>query len=77
MDRDPVVTGDAQPPAGADALRARLEQRLGALRDEFARGQEQLGETEARLRHLREQLLRIAGAIQVLEEELDAQGDRG
>jgi len=81
MDRDPVVTGrfppDPQPPAGVDALRARLESRLGALREEFAQGQDQLNQAEARVRYLREQLLRIAGAIQVLEEELDAQGDRG
>ena len=81
MDRNPVVTGpvppDPPPPAGADALRARLASRLGALREEFAQGQDQLNQAEARARYLREQLLRIAGAIQVLEEELAAQGDRG
>lgn len=81
VDRNPVVTGrfspDFQPPAGGDALRARLESRLGALREEFAQGQDQLNQAEARARYLREQLLRLAGAIQVLEEELGAHGDPG
>ena len=45
---------------------------LWQARDEFARGQEQLIQAEARARELRETLLRIAGAIQVLEEELAA-----
>jgi septal ring factor EnvC (AmiA/AmiB activator) len=75
MDRNPVIAGRLPPtPAAADneAMRDRLQSRLGKLRGEFARGQEQLIETEARARELREKLLRIAGAIQVLEEELDA-----
>ena len=73
VDRNPVITGrlppETEPVAdGSDAMRARLESRLATLRDEFARGQEQLIQTEARARELREKLLRIAGAIQVLEE---------
>ena len=76
MDRNPVIAGRL-PPAqaaadGNEAMRDRLQSRLGKLRNEFARGQEQLIQTEARARELRETLLRIAGAIQVLEEELDA-----
>ena len=76
MDRNPVIAGRLPPtPAAADgneAMRDRLQSRLAKLRDEFGRGQEQLIQTEARARELREKLLRIAGAIQVLEEELDA-----
>ena len=76
MDRNPVLAGRLPPtPAAVDgneAMRDRLQSRLGKLRNEFAHGQEQLVQTEARARELRETLLRIAGAIQVLEEELDA-----
>ena len=76
MDRNPVLAGRLPPtPAAADdneAMRIRLQSRLGTLRDDFARGQEQLAQAEARARELRETLLRIAGAIQVLEEELGA-----
>ena len=76
MDRNPVIAGRLPPTKAAvdgdEAVRDRLQSRLGKLRDEFARGQEQLIQTEARARELRETLLRIAGAIQVLEEELDA-----
>jgi hypothetical protein len=76
MDRNPVLAGRLPPtPAATDeneAMRNRLQDRLAKLRDDFARGQEQLSQTEARARDLRETLLRIAGAIQVLEEELGA-----
>ncbi|MFC5324135.1 hypothetical protein [Bradyrhizobium oligotrophicum] len=48
----------------------RLKERLMQLREEFASGQAQLLQTEARARDLRETLLRISGAIQVLSEEL-------
>jgi hypothetical protein len=48
----------------------RLRDRLAKLRDEFASGQTQLIQAEARVRELRETLLRISGAIQVLSEEL-------
>lgn len=46
----------------------RLEARLAALRDEFEKGKTALAELEARQQQLRETLLRISGAIQVLEE---------
>ena len=76
MDRNPVIAGRLPPTLAAadgdEAMRDRLQGRLARLRDEFARGQEQLIQTEARARELRETLLRIAGAIQVLEEELAA-----
>ncbi|MGJ5219339.1 hypothetical protein ACQR1Q_20995 [Bradyrhizobium oligotrophicum] len=48
----------------------RLKERLAQLREEFAGGQTQLVQAEARVRDLRETLLRISGAIQVLSEEL-------
>jgi hypothetical protein len=54
-----------------DDLRTRLEERLSALRDELAAGRRVLAELEAREREVHETCVRIAGAIQVLEEELD------
>ncbi|WP_244423141.1 hypothetical protein [Bradyrhizobium sp. ORS 375] len=51
-------------------MEARLRDRLSQLREEFANGQSQLLQAEARVRDLRETLLRISGAIQVLSEEL-------
>ena len=74
MDRNPVLAGRLPPQAADGVMRERLQSRLATLREEFGRGQEQLIQTEARARELREKLLRIAGAIQVLEEELDAPG---
>jgi uncharacterized coiled-coil protein SlyX len=51
-------------------MRTQLEQRLQALHAEYAAGQKVLVELDAKQMHLRETLLRISGAIQVLEEEL-------
>lgn len=51
-------------------MQERLRQRLMVLRGEFAAGQARLQELEAQQGRLRETLLRIAGAIQVLEELL-------
>jgi prefoldin subunit 5 len=45
-----------------------IRQRLHELREEFRAGQEQLEQLETRQRGLRESLLRIGGAIRVLEE---------
>ena len=47
----------------------RLRDRLEKLRQEFDQGQSQLMQAETRVRELRETLLRISGAIQVLSEE--------
>lgn len=55
-------------------MRERLEQRLAELRAEFERGQQTLDELETKATTVRQTLLRISGAIQVLEEEL---GDTG
>jgi hypothetical protein len=54
-----------------DDLRARLQERLSALRDELAAGRRVLAELEARQQEVHETCVRIAGAIQVLEEELN------
>jgi uncharacterized coiled-coil protein SlyX len=51
-------------------MRERLEQRLQELKDEFEKGQQTLEELEAQAAAVRQTLLRISGALQVLEEEL-------
>lgn len=51
-------------------MREQLEQRLKQLRSEFEAGQKMLAELEAKQASVRETLLRISGAIQVIEEEL-------
>lgn len=56
-------------------MREQLEQRLQTLRSEFALGQQKLAELEAQEANLRQTLLRISGAIQVLEELLAQGGD--
>lgn len=45
-----------------------LEQRLKELRTEFESGQKMMAELESKQANLRDTLLRISGAIQVLEE---------
>ncbi|MEG4304908.1 hypothetical protein [Microcoleus sp. D3_18a_C4] len=51
-------------------MKEQLQQRLHALQTEYAAGQKALANLEAQKTSLRETLLRISGAIQVLEEEL-------
>ena len=51
-------------------MKQQLEQRLTELKTEFESGQKMLADLEARQANLRDSLLRISGAIQVLEEEL-------
>jgi predicted nuclease with TOPRIM domain len=51
-------------------VREKLEQRLTALRAEYDSGQRALAELEHKQVTLRDTVLRISGAIQVLEEEL-------
>lgn len=59
-------------------MRERLEQRLTELRKEFQEGQKVISELESRLAAVRTTVLRIGGAIQVLEEELSlSAADRG
>lgn len=51
-------------------MRERLEQRLQELKTEYEQGEQTLQEMEERVATVRQTLLRISGAIQVLEEEL-------
>jgi predicted nuclease with TOPRIM domain len=59
-------------------MKQKLEDRLTELKAEFESGQRALAELEARQANMRDSLLRISGAIQVLEEELHRDdGDDG
>jgi chromosome segregation ATPase len=51
-------------------MRDQLERRLEALRKEFTAGRTKAAELEQQQATLHQTLLRISGAIQVLEEEL-------
>lgn len=55
-------------------MKEQLQQRLQSLKGEFESGQKMLADLESQQVKVRETLLRISGAIQVLEEEL-AKGD--
>lgn len=57
-------------------MREQLEQRVRELKAEQHRGQQMLAELEGREAELRQTLLRISGAIQVLEEMLAASAVR-
>ncbi len=50
-----------------------LKNRLLDLEKEFEEGQKMLSELDSRRENLRETMLRISGAIQVLEELLNSQ----
>ena len=50
------------------SLETTLDVRLQTLHDELRKGSEQMEQLDGRRRELRETMLRIAGAIQVLEE---------
>ncbi len=52
-------------------MKEQLEQRLQTLKSEFEAGQKVLADLEAKQANLRETMLRISGAIQVLEEMLE------
>jgi hypothetical protein len=58
-------------------VREQLEQRISELRAEQQKGQQMLGELEGRLSELRQTMLRISGAIQVLEELLAGASPEG
>ncbi len=60
-------------------MREQLQTRLAELRIEFEVGQNRLRDLEAQQSRLRDTLLRISGAIQVLEDTLagaDSEPDR-
>ena len=54
------------------AMRGQLEQRLQQLKAEFETGQKMLADLEQKRANLEQTLLRISGAVQVLEELLSA-----
>ncbi len=51
-------------------MRAQLEKRVQELKLEFEAGQKQLADLETQVNNIRTTLLRISGAIQVLNEML-------
>ena len=51
-------------------MQEQIKQRLQSLKAEFESGQKMLADLEVKQANLRETLLRISGAIQVLEELL-------
>ncbi len=51
-------------------MKEQLKERLKELKAEFESGQKMLAEMETKQANMRDSLLRISGAIQVLEEEL-------
>ena len=51
-------------------MREQLQTRLTTLKAEYESGQQMLAELEQKQRNLRDTLLRISGAIQVIEEVL-------
>jgi hypothetical protein len=55
-------------------MKEQLEQRLKELRAEFESGPKMLADLESQQVNLRNTLLRISGAIQVLEEMIAAEG---
>jgi len=55
---------------GDGKLREQLQERVAELQSEFDRGNQRLKELDREADKLRETLLRIAGGIQVLSEEL-------
>jgi prefoldin subunit 5 len=55
-------------------MKEKLQQRLDELRAELASGQQILAELETKQANLRATILRISGAIQVLEELIGTEG---
>jgi hypothetical protein len=59
-------------------MQDRLRERIAQLKAEFDKGQAKLAELEGQTREVQHTLLRISGAIQVLEELMAADpGDNG
>ena len=51
-------------------MKEQLEKRLAELKAEFESGQKVMAELDTKQANLRDTLLRISGAIQILEEEI-------
>jgi predicted nuclease with TOPRIM domain len=58
-------------------VQEQLQKRLQSLKAEYEAGQQVLASLEAKKAGLRETLIRISGAIQVLEEELAIVSESG
>ncbi len=58
-------------------MREKIQKRIEVLKSEFRVGQEKLHELEIQQATVKETLLRISGAIQVLEEILEANNKDG
>lgn len=58
-------------------MRDQLNERLESLKADFDRGKARLAQLETEETQLRETLLRVSGAIQVLTEELARQDEAG
>ena len=56
-------------------MKEKLEKRLAELKAEFESGQKVMAEYEAKVANLRDTLLRISGAIQILEEEISKESE--
>jgi len=56
-------------------METKLRHRLDELRAEYERGKKTLDDLEAQAANVRATLLRISGAVQVLQEELGDGGD--
>ncbi len=54
-------------------MKEQLTKRLESLKNEYQKGQERLQTLESEVTTVRSAMLRISGAIQVLEEELGIQ----
>lgn len=54
-----------------------IARRLAELKEEFEAGQKMLGELDEKRERLKESMLRIAGAVQVLEELESTPADAG
>lgn len=54
-------------------MKEQMEKRLKELKAEFESGQKMLAELDTKQLNVRNTLLRISGAIQVIEEELSKQ----
>jgi sugar-specific transcriptional regulator TrmB len=56
-------------------MREQLKQRLAELKNEFEAGQQMLADMENKKTELQATMLRISGAIQILEEMLRSAGE--
>lgn len=51
-------------------MREQLEKRLHDLKEEYSKGEKTLEDLQTQVRNVQQVMLRLSGAIQVLEEEL-------